>query len=67
MFKTIPGIGPALTAAIIVEVGDISSFHNAKALVAYTGRDATVKASGQFDGTRNRISKRGSPTLRNSF
>jgi transposase len=36
-------------------------------LVAYAGLDATVKASGQFEGTRNRISKRGSPTLRNSL
>ena len=36
-------------------------------MVAYAGLDATVKASGQFEGTRNRISKRGSPTLRNSL
>ena len=42
-------------------------FPNAKALVAYAGLDATVRASGQFEGTRNRISKRGSPTLRNSL
>ena len=67
VLETIPGIGPVLTAAIIGEVGDISRFPNAKALVAYAGLDATVKASGQFEGTRNRISKRGSPTLRNSL
>lgn len=67
VLETIPGIGPVLTAAIIGEVGDISRFPNAKALVAYAGLDATVKASGKFEGTRNRISKRGSPTLRNSL
>jgi transposase len=67
VLETIPGIGPVLTAAIIGEVGDINRFPNAKALVAYAGLDATVKASGQFEGTRNRISKRGSPTLRNSL
>ncbi|MFU8795119.1 MAG: IS110 family transposase, partial [Dethiobacteria bacterium] len=67
VLETIPGIGPVLAAAIIGEVGDISRFPNAKALVAYAGLDATVKASGQFEGTRNRISKRGSPTLRNSL
>ena len=67
VLETIPGLGPVLTAAIIGEVGDISRFPNAKALVAYAGLDATVKASGQFEGTRNRISKRGSPTLRNSL
>ncbi len=44
--------------------GDIKRFPNVSALVAYSGLDATVKASGQFEGTRNRISKRGSPVLR---
>ena len=67
VLETIPGIGSVLAAAIIGEIGDISRFPNAKALVAYAGLDATVKASGQFEGTRNRISKRGSPTLRNSL
>lgn len=67
VLETIPGIGPVLAAAIIGEVGDITRFSNAKALVAYAGLDATVQSSGQFEGTRNRISKRGSPVLRNSF
>ena len=67
VLETIPGIGPVLAAAIIGEVGDITRFPNAKALVAYAGLDATVRASGQFEGTRNHISKRGSPVLRNSF
>lgn len=67
VLETIPGIGPVLAAAIIGEIGDISRFPNAKALVAYAGLDATVRASGQFEGTRNRISKRGSPVLRNSL
>jgi transposase len=67
VLETIPGIGPILAAAIIGEVGDVTRFPNAKALVAYAGLDATVRASGQFEGTRNHISKRGSPTLRNSL
>ena len=64
VIETIPGIGPVLAAAIIGEVGDIKRFPNARALVAYSGLDATVMSSGEFEGTRNRISKRGSPTLR---
>jgi len=36
-------------------------------LWAYAGLDATVRSSGQFEGTRNRISKRGSPVLRHSI
>lgn len=67
VLETVPGIGTVLAAAIIGEVGDIKRFPNASALVAYAGLDATVKASGQFEGTRNRMSKRGSPVLRNSL
>jgi len=58
VLETIPGIGPVLAASIIGEIGDINRFPNAKALVAYAGLDATVRSSGQFEGTRNRISKR---------
>ena len=67
VLETIPGIGPVLAASIIGEVGDIHRFRNAKALVAFAGLDATVKSSGQFEGTRNRLSKRGSPVLRHSI
>jgi len=35
--------------------------------VAYAGLDASVKSSGQFEGTKNRMSKRGSPVLRYSL
>ena len=67
LLETVPGIGTTLAAAIIGEVGDISRFNNAKALVAYAGLDATVNVSGQFEGSKTRISKRGSPVLRNSL
>lgn len=45
-------------------VGDIRRFHSGKALIAYAGIDAPPYQSGQFTGTRRRISKRGSATLR---
>lgn len=67
VIETNPGIGPVLAAAIIGEIGDISRFSNARKLVAYAGLDATVRESGQFTGTRNRISKRGSPHLRRAI
>lgn len=67
VLETVPGIGPVLAAAIIGEIGDINRFPNARALVAYAGLDATVRTSGQFEGTRNRLSKRGSPVLRHSL
>mgnify|MGYP000851846150 FL=1 len=68
VIETIPGIGPVLAAAIIGELGDdVSKFKNAMSVVAYAGIDPSVNSSGEFEGTRNRISKRGSPLLRHSL
>ncbi len=67
VLETVPGIGPNLAAAIIGEVGDINRFDNARSLVAYAGLDVTVQNSGQFESSRNKISKRGSPDLRHSL
>lgn len=64
---TIPGVGPVLAASILAEVGDIDRFPRPSALVAYAGIDPSVFASGQFEGTRQHISKRGSPYLRRAL
>ena len=64
---TIPGIGPVLGAVIISEFGDISRFDKPSKLVAYAGIDATVSQSGEFEGTHNVMSKRGSPYLRKAL
>lgn len=65
--STIPGIGPITGATILAEIGDISLFKNARQLTAYAGIDPSVRKSGQFTGTHNRMSKRGSPYLRTAF
>jgi len=64
---TIPGIGKTLGAVILGEIGDITKFDNPKKLVAFAGIDATVKQSGEFEGTENHMSKRGSPYLRRAL
>ncbi len=64
---TIPGIGPVYGATILSEIGDIRRFPSGKQLVSYAGLDATVKESGEFTGTQNRISKRGSSYLRRAL
>lgn len=64
---TIPGIGPILGAIIISEFGDISKFDNPSKLVAFAGIDASVSQSGEFESTRNVMSKRGSPYLRRAL
>ena len=61
---TIPGVGPAPGAIILVEIGDISRFSNPKKLVAFAGIDPTAFQSGNFVGQHNRLSKKGSSYLR---
>ena len=58
------GVGDALAARLIGEIGDVRRFDNAKSLVAYAGIDAPPYQSGKFTGTDRHISKRGSSTLR---
>ena len=64
---SIPGIGPVLGAVIISELGDIKRFDKPSKLVAFAGIDATVSQSGEFEGTHNVMSKRGSPYLRKAL
>lgn len=64
---TISGIGETIGAIIVSEIGDINRFERPNQLVAYAGLDITVKQSGEFSGTKNRISKRGSPYLRRAI
>jgi transposase len=64
---TIPGVGPVLAATILAEIGEIDRFPRFRSLVAYAGIDPSVFESGQFQGTRQRLSKRGSPYLRRAL
>jgi hypothetical protein len=61
---SIPGIGLITAAAILGEIGDFSAFSKPDKLVAFFGIDPSVKQSGQFEGTQNKMSKRGSRLLR---
>jgi transposase len=64
---TITGIGPTLAAIILSEIGDVKRFNSAAKLAAFAGVDPTMKQSGDFTGSRNRMSKRGSPYLRRAL
>jgi len=61
---SIPGIGLLTAATILAEVGDFSAFSKPNKLVAFFGIDPSVNQSGEFTGTRNKMSKRGSKLLR---
>ena len=67
VITTISGIGPTLGSVIVSEIGDINRFENSSKLVAYAGLDASVKQSGEFNSSKNKISKRGSPYLRRAL
>jgi transposase len=67
LLKSIPGIGETLAPLILGEIGDIERFTNAKQLVAYCGIDPSVRQSGNFVGTKNKVTKRGSRFLRRSL
>jgi len=64
---SISGIGPTLGATILSEIVDISRFKSADKLATFAGIDPTVKQSGDYVGTRNHMSKRGSPYLRRAL
>ncbi len=61
---SIPGIGLLTAATIVAEVGDFSAFSKPDKLVAFSGIDPSVNQSGQFEGTKSKMSKRGSRLLR---
>jgi len=67
VITTITGIGDTLGAIIVSEIGDIHRFDAPGKLVAFAGLDVKVNQSGEFSGTRNKISKRGSPYLRRAI
>jgi transposase len=64
---SIPGVGPALAAAILGEIGDIGRFETPTKLVAFAGLDPSVHQSGQFTAEHAALSKRGSPYLRRAI
>lgn len=64
LLQTIPGIGKLSALTLLAEIGDISLFKKPKQLTAYFGLDPSERQSGTFRGTKNKLSKRGSPFAR---
>jgi transposase len=64
LIETIKGAGFLSAATLMAEIGDFSAFNSPKQLFAYFGLDPSVKRSGNFIGTKNKMSKRGSAIAR---
>ena len=64
--QTIPGVGPAICATFIAEIGDIHRFSEFDKLVAYVGVHPAEKSSGQKGGpeTSWRMAKTGNAYVR---
>ena len=67
LVETIPGAGFLSAATVICEIGDFSVFKSPKQLFAYFGLDPAVKQSGNFTGTKVKMSKRGSAVARRAI
>ncbi len=67
LLQSVPGIGPETAALLIAELGDITRFKDAKAVIAYTGLDPRVKQSGTSLRRNTHLTKRGSPYLRRAL
>ena len=67
ILQSIPGIGEKIAATIISEIGEIDRFNHPKKLVAFAGVDPSVYSSGKFTASVNRITKRGSSSLRHAL
>ena len=64
LIETYKGAGFLSAVSLMGEIGDFSAFSKPKQLFAYFGLDPAVKQSGKFEGTKIKMSKRGSAIAR---
>jgi len=67
LLETIPGVGFLSAVTLVSEIGDFAAFKRPKQLYSYFGLDPAVNQSGNYTGTEQKISKRGSPFARQCF
>lgn len=68
--RTIPGVGPAIVATLICEIGDIRRFSELDKLIAYVGVHPAERSSGESGAnpeTAWRMSKAGNTYLRTAL
>ena len=62
--RSMNGVGNKLAVRLIAEIGDVMRFKTSSSLIAYAGLDSPPFESGNYVGTKRKISKRGSKILR---
>ncbi len=63
LLRSVPGIGPVTTWAILARIADVHRFPNARKLVRYCGLAPSQRQSGNYHGG-GRLSKNGNALLR---
>lgn len=64
LIESYKGAGFLSAVSLMCEIGDFYAFHSPKQLFAYFGLDPAVKQSGNFEGNKIKMSKRGSRIAR---
>jgi transposase len=64
---TLPGANPIRAVSLYGETDPVGHFASPDQLVAFAGLDCVVFQTGQYEAPRRRISKRGSPALRQTL
>ena len=64
ILQSIPGVGPIISLALYVEIGQIERFDRAESLVRYFGLDPVHGSSGDKHWDGHRISKTGASYIR---
>lgn len=64
---TVPGISVIACTIILGETNNLENFNSSKKLLAFAGLDPKVRQSGYFNAGSCRMSKKGSPYLRDTL
>jgi transposase len=67
LLQSIPGIGPATTAILLCEIGEVTRFQSARQVVAFAGLCPRLCESGSSVRGRNALSKLGRSRLRKAL
>jgi transposase len=67
LLETIPGIGPATSAMVLAEFGDVARFQNAKCMASFCGLTPRHRQSGTSVRGKSMLSKTGSARIRKAL
>jgi len=67
LLESIPGIGPATSAMILAEFGDVMRFQDARSMAAFCGLTPRQRQSGSSVRGKTRLSKTGSARIRRAL